>query len=343
VGPDLGKQKFYGSYIDLAGMMWNHFPKMWAAMQKKRLPQAALTSDEMAQLVAYLLSMRYRGEPGNEFRGRKLLRSKRCLSCHKLGGVGGDLGPDFSKIKEYVSPLRLAESMWNHGPKMLKTSSERKVKWPKISGSEIVDIAAAIRASMAPTTVPAGSFRLGDPARGRQLLKEKGCLTCHAIRGEGGKVGPDFASLELRYSVTELAGRMWNHGPAMWKAMQQTGVQPPTFQQGELANILAALYQIRLNDVPGTQERGRAVLEKKKCLSCHSLHGKGGETAPDLAEVKGLDSPLEMVTAMWNHAPKMREMVVRKKLPWPKFGENEMGSLYVYLRAERQQAQVRTP
>jgi cytochrome c2 len=343
VGPDLGKRKFYGSYLDLAGTMWNHFPRMYAAMQREHLPQVELTSEEMSQLVAYLLYMRYLGEPGNEFRGRKLLRSKRCLSCHKFGGVGGDVAPDFSTIKEYVSPLRLAEDMWNHGPRMRQTFKERKVKWPNISGEEIIDIAAAIRSYTAPTSVAAGSFSFGNPARGHQVLEEKKCLSCHAIRGQGGKVGPDFATIEFEYTVTELAGRMWNHGPQMWEAMEKSGLQVPTFERGELADVVATLYDIRLKAESGDPERGRAVFEKKKCLSCHSLQGEGAGAASDLARVEGLNSPLAMVTAMWNHAPKMREMATSKRVRWPKFKTNEMASLYAYLRTQWLTAQSGKP
>lgn len=343
IGPDLGERKFYGSYLDLAGLMWNHFPKMYAVMQKEHLPPAELSSEEMSQLVAYLLSMRYLGEEGNEFRGRRLLRSKRCLSCHKLGGVGGDLGPDFSSRDEYMSPLSLAETMWDHGPSMMQTTEEKKVKWPKISGREIVDMAAAIRASMSPTLVPSGAFRFGDPERGRHLLKEKNCLSCHAIHGQGGNTAPDFGSVEFEYTVTELAGRMWNHGPKMWEAMQQSGVQPPQFHGGELADVLAALYTVRLNDVRGDQKRGRKVLEKKACLSCHSLRGEGEHSAPDLIGIAALESPLEMVTAMWNHAPKMEEMKTQKHLSWPKFGRTDMADLYAYLKGQQLTAETPTP
>ena len=28
-GTDLGEDKFYGSYLDLAALMWNHFPEMY--------------------------------------------------------------------------------------------------------------------------------------------------------------------------------------------------------------------------------------------------------------------------------------------------------------------------
>jgi hypothetical protein len=79
IGPDLGQRKFYGGYLQLAGVMWNHFPRMYEAMQKERVPWLELSNEEMSDLIAYLFYIRYLGEPGNEYRGRKLLATKGCF------------------------------------------------------------------------------------------------------------------------------------------------------------------------------------------------------------------------------------------------------------------------
>ncbi len=54
-GPDLGERRFYGSYLRLAGIMWNHFPQMYSAMQKMGVSWCEFTNEEMSQLIAYLL------------------------------------------------------------------------------------------------------------------------------------------------------------------------------------------------------------------------------------------------------------------------------------------------
>ena len=33
----------------------------------------------------------------------------------------------------------------------------------------------------------------GNPAEGRRLFEERGCVRCHSIWGNGGVLGPDFA------------------------------------------------------------------------------------------------------------------------------------------------------
>ena len=36
----------------------------------------------------------------------------------------------------------------------------------------------------------------GEPRRGEEILKTKGCLGCHAVRGKGGSAGPDFEKVK---------------------------------------------------------------------------------------------------------------------------------------------------
>lgn len=336
-GPDLGKNKFYGSYLQLAGLMWNHFPQMLAAMQKAGISFPGFNENEMTQLVSYLYFARYLGEPGIEFRGRKLLQDKGCVTCHRFGGVGGDLGPDISKIKEYMSPLLLAEALWNHGPQMMEIFEARKIKRPEFEGDEIVDVAAAIRSYMSPTKVPESAFALGDPQRGKAVFENKNCSMCHAVGGVGGRLGPDFAKVDFNYSVTAIVGRMWNHGPKMWKAIKTKGLTVPTFAQGDMADLIAYLYSLKLEDIQGDPQKGRQVLNEKDCLNCHSLQKEGTSksVAPDLAIIGVPGSPLRMSTIMWNHAPHMQKQMSEKRLKWTQFAGNEMADLYAYLLSIR--------
>ena len=44
----------------------------------------------------------------------------------------------------------------------------------------------------------------GNAARGRQLFRSTGCLTCHLVRGEGGIQGPDLSVIGSQRSVEHL-------------------------------------------------------------------------------------------------------------------------------------------
>lgn len=331
-GPDLGKKKFYGTYLKLAALMWNHYPRMYNKMKEKGFRFSKLSTTEMSQLIDYLSFIRYRGEPGRESLGRKLLKSKGCISCHKLGGEGGDLGPDISKSMRILSPLILLESMWNHGPHMMKMFQENHIKRPEFKDNEIVDLAIAIRASMAPTNmVPPSAYDIGDPVNGKKLAKEKGCMKCHSMRGVGGSFGPDFYEMDLDYSVTQIAGKMWNHGPRMWEIMEKENIRFPNFKEGEMADIIAYLYQSKMKDAPGNKEEGKKVVEEGRCLSCHNIRGQGAGSLENLAEIGKLESPLAMITAMWNHAPAILKKHREMKLKWPKLNDRDIANLYTYL------------
>ncbi len=57
----------------------------------------------------------------------------------------------------------------------------------------------------------------GEPAKGRLLFVEKGCVICHAANGVGGKAAPalDAADDFTRSDPLEFAARMWRGAPAM--------------------------------------------------------------------------------------------------------------------------------
>lgn len=327
-GPDLGEKKFYGTYLELAARMWNHFPRMYKQMGKTNTEFPEISIQEMEQLIAYLSFIRYRGEPGNDYKGQELIR-ERCSVCHRYRGKGGDIGPDFDDLGDYVSSMQLVEAMWNHGPDMMEIFREHDIKRPTFKGRDIEHVLAALRT---PTTkVPPGTFTMGDPVKGKRLFEEKGCAHCHAYRGVGGTVGPDFADVDLDYSAAQIGGKMWNHGPKMWELMEKEQMKFATFESGEMADVVAYLYSLKLEDDPGNPDRGHRMINDRGCLQCHSLRGEGATISKDLSTLEDLDSPLAMIAAMWNHAPGMREKQVEKKMKWPKLKAEDMADLYAYL------------
>ena len=333
-GPDLGKEKFYGTYLELAALMWNHFPKMFEKMQKTDFQFPELDQEEMKQLIAYLSYMRYMGEStGRESKGRKLLKNKGCVLCHEFGGLGGDIGPDITAKKEYLTPMMLAESMWNHGPNMMELFQEHNIERPEFEDDEIVDLANGIRSYMRSTKVPLNSHYLGDPVQGKKIAEKKGCMLCHSFRGVGGELGPDFADVDFNYSVIQIAGKMWNHGQQMWEMMISKDITFPVFKSGEMVDVISYMYSLKLEDDPGDAEKGHQIVINRGCLSCHSLRGKGAEISIDLATLDEMASPLVMITAMWNHAPAMQEKLLQTKVKRPVLNGKDMANLYAYLNS----------
>jgi mono/diheme cytochrome c family protein len=134
---DLSKKKdFARTTGQLAAMMWNHFPEMWKGMEEKGLVRPTLSSQEMADLVAYLFSLRYFDEPGDPEQGRTVFLKKQCDSCHGKGPRRLDLSP----LKGKISPIFMAQTMWNHGPEMLEKMRKAKVPWRRIDRKEMADL-----------------------------------------------------------------------------------------------------------------------------------------------------------------------------------------------------------
>ncbi len=333
-GPDLGEHKFYGTYLELAATMWNHFPKMSKKMRKLGQQFPKFSETEMMQIMDYLSFARFIGEPGNTFRGRKLLKSMRCITCHQFGGEGGDIGPDISAKQEFISPLLLVEAMWNHGPEMMELFEENNIKRPKFKNNDIIHISAAIQSHMSPTKVPAESYSLGDYNNGGRLVREKGCMHCHSIQGVGGTIGLDFNDIYFNYTVLIIAGKMWNHGPKMWEIMKLENIPIPIFQKGEMCDIIAYMYHLNLEDAPGDIAKGKQLIVDKNCLSCHSINNEGSEFAKDFSLMQKPSSPIAMIAVMWNHAPDMEERRSAAKLnKWPHLNGRDMANIYAYIHS----------
>jgi cytochrome c2 len=130
------KKDFPRTLAQLAGMMWNHSPKMWKGIEEKGMQRPTLSPQEMADLVAYLLSTQYFDEPGDTERGKNVFIKKQCNLCH----AKGTKMPNLSGLKGRISPIFMAQTMWNHGPEMLEKMRKAKVPWRKIDGKEMADL-----------------------------------------------------------------------------------------------------------------------------------------------------------------------------------------------------------
>jgi hypothetical protein len=53
---------------------------------------------------------------------------------------------------------------------------------------------------------------------------------------------------------------------------------------------------------------------------------------PDLATSEEAQSTVELVTAIWNHAPKMEKAFKKEGIQWPNFAGIEMADLIAHLQ-----------
>lgn len=179
------------------------------------------------------------------------------------------------------------------------------------------------------------AMQVGNPTIGQRLFKTKRCITCHAVKGEGGDVGPDLGRIQHTHNVYQMAAVMWNHSTQMRQAMEAKGIERPTFKSDEMAHLLAYLHSLQ---VVGDPERGRAVFERKGCAKCHAINGVGGKIGPELARTHHPHPPIELAGMMWNHSPTMTAMMGALGIPRPVFDGNEMADLLAYLDAVQREA-----
>lgn len=171
-----------------------------------------------------------------------------------------------------------------------------------------------------------------DPERGRAIFVGKQCIRCHPAAGKQ-VAGPLLSDLRRPQGEMELAGRLWNHVPAMFSMLAQEGLEWPRISVSEMADLMGYLQADPARDPEIDLAKGQVTLLRKGCLKCHSLRREGGQVEPDLAEPRSdYESPAAWAAAMWSHTPRMAGMASRQGIPYPRFSADEMVNLVGFLR-----------
>jgi mono/diheme cytochrome c family protein len=332
--PDLARIQSSGFY-DLGAAMWNHQPLMGAKMRETGHERPHLTALDVSNLLAFIFTTQYYDELGNAKVGEQLFATKRCVQCHSVGGKGGSVGPPLDPLGRINSPVLVAARMWNHGPRMAERMQASGVERPTFKRKEPIDLIAYIITTARGASGDTEQVVPGTPARGETLFRDKRCAACHAIDGEGGKSGPALGRAH-HISLTQFAGLMWNHGPAMWARMKEQRLEPPELTGQEMADIVAYLYTAHYFDpAAGDSSRGRQVVQTKGCLACHAVGGKGGTSAGDLSTSNVVGSASSLIAAMWNNRQSMENQAQAMRIKLPTLKGQELADLVAYLGASK--------
>jgi mono/diheme cytochrome c family protein len=274
---------------------------------------------------------------GNPRSGALLFESKGCSQCHAINGSGGHLGPDLGPGRS-DGPTNLAQlvtTMWNHAPAMWQRMQRENMRVKVLSEGDITDLFAYLY-------VVRYLDENGNAARGRQLFHDKSCIECHAIRGEGGGVGPDLSKISGIDTPIQWAQTLWNHAPNMEKKFAHVGVSWPRFEKHDMSDLLAYVREVSSGPrteyklLPADPKHGVDLFRSKGCLQCHAVNGQGGHDGPDLSA--GRQSPMTMVEfsgEMWNHSPQMYRAMKDRQLDRPVFSGQEMADVMAFLNTLR--------
>lgn len=327
IGPDLAQYPRLRSFYELAAEMWNHIPDMAQKMRELEVPTPHLDAREAGDLVAFLFTVHYFDAPGDTEVGRQLFSERQCIVCHQVNGIGGVIGPNLDRLRQFGSPIEVAAAMWNHGPSMSATMREHGVTRSTFTGDELRSLIAYLES--ASQGAPGGQLYVlpGRADRGRRWFADRLCIRCHSIGGRGGVLGPDLAEQGRLRSLIDFAAAMWNKAPAMTAAARDAGIELPQLDASQMADIVAYLYAEQYFHESGVPSRGRRRLRDKGCLDCHTLDGRGGTSASDLGRVTNLNSPAAVIAAMWNHLMVAEAAATGRAVAWASFRPEEMADV----------------
>ncbi len=86
----------------------------------------------------------------------------------------------------------------------------------------------------------------------------------------------------------------------------------------------------------GDAQRGAEVLRRENCLSCHSIRGEGGHSAPDLGRrTAERYTPAVLASVMWDHAPAMWSAMAAKSMSPPHLSVEDSDDLFAYFLSIR--------
>jgi len=208
-------------------------------------------------------------------RGRARIAEFNCIACHEIPGFDARevKAPRLDGLARKVSPSWLRR--WLTHPRDVLPRT--RMGDFRLTHDEVEGLAAFLLEPHGPAlpSVPGASG--GDPTRGGEIFRRSRCVTCHAVDGRGGTMGPDLASVGAKASAAWLAA--WITDP---HALQSATRMPRFgFSEAEVRDLVAYIVTELGAEPPGEasndrpdaalSEKGRAIFERRGCGSCHGL------------------------------------------------------------------------
>lgn len=326
----------------MASLLWNHGPAMWSAMRNRGIERPTLGADRARDLFAFFYSTRYFDKLGDAGRGKQLFAANGCAGCHGISadssrasgrncrGVsvcnsnyGVTATPGGSPIVSWRSlddPIMLAQQMWNHPISSASPETDSKTR-PKLTSQELTDMLVYLQNLPQTRERPVNySLRFSESGLAASNTQSCGHASCH-----GSKLELD-RRLRNR-TLTDVAVAMWNH--------KQTTIRlQPALARSPVADYVTTVWAGQFFQEGGRTDRGRRVFIRKNCAGCHDGSASGARIMANRPW-----SAITMVTALWEHGPRIHDEMLRKKLAWPRFNGSEMSDLITYLNSLAQPRQ----
>jgi mono/diheme cytochrome c family protein len=282
-----------------------------------RMPDFELTSGEIDSLVAFLWSVSSGSDPtvavddslppGDPDRGMQIFRASRCVSCHTIGGRGNGSAPELEAVGSKVNrPWLVAYLEDPH-------AFQPRTRMPayRFDRQDLLDLSQYMIGDLIDPSFEASEepYRASRKAvlAGERIYRQYGCTGCHRIEGRDDppQVAPVLTGIgEKPVGLLDFGGR--DDLPRSlpdWLAAKVT--DPRSFREGlrmprfglepeQVEAVVTALLSCVRKPVPEdyrVERRPAAydppgrfgdLVDRYRCLSCHMIHGSGGDisTAP---------------------------------------------------------------
>ena len=153
LGPDLVALGVRRSPVEFAATIWNKAPAMMVAMETRGITVPQLRPEDMADIVAYLYSVRYFASGGSVPRGWVVAANKGCLHCHGVSGEHGKPASDLTKAKGLDSSAAVLAALWNHAL-VTPSVAGKKLDWPVLNAQEMADLVTLLESISQPRKTP---------------------------------------------------------------------------------------------------------------------------------------------------------------------------------------------
>ena len=273
--------------------------------------------------------------------GPSLYGESFCSSCHAVQNaagnlVGGDVGPELTRIGNKVRPEWLAA--WLENPRIYDATTP--MPRYRFTAQQIVTLAGYLQGksdSDYGANVHLDTANARQIAHGRKLIVELGCAACHEINGvqKPENFAPELSTIGSKplAQIVFLPGMehtMSSYIVAKIREPRAFGasVKMPQFaltasQTDALTTALLALTnrgrampdKLRVAAIPETsyQPAGHAgkLINELACFSCHRFNGRGGDMAPDLSW-EGSAVQRQWLTGFLHNPNTLRPSLIRR-------------------------------
>jgi mono/diheme cytochrome c family protein len=304
---------------------WLKNPQAYASTAT--MPNFQLSDDDTRDISAFLISQSQPWEGGTDHKlppvpakddtaavqaGSSVYGESFCASCHAMQNaaglmVGGNVGPELTRVGSKVAPEWLAE--WLRNPAVYDPGTA--MPHYRLAEKDI-GLVMGFLGSKADADFTA-NVHLTDAtpaqiAHGKALVNERGCASCHQINGiphpdnfapELTSVGslplarvlfvpgmqhtlPDYIAAKIR--KPHAFGNALKMPQFAFSESQIDALTTALLSQTRRAKTLPPALRIAAAPPSTYSPAGRAgqLMNDMHCFSCHTINGRGGTMAPDL-------------------------------------------------------------